>query len=130
MTDGEETFKSRVQEFWRWFAEAASRYSETIAAVACATLTTEISAKVNALADGLAWEFGPGAGGGGHSLTLSGEGNLHRQMLTIYWLEKSTDRRRTRCRSQGFRQRPFVRRREWNSERVYRPAAVRRFQQH
>ncbi len=76
MTTGEETFKSRVQEFWRWFAEAAPRYSQTIAAGACATLTTEISAKVNAIADGLAWEFGPGAGGRGHSLTLSGEGNI------------------------------------------------------
>ncbi len=89
MTTGEETFKSRVQEFWRWFVEAASHYSETIAAGACATLTTEISAKVNAMAEGLAWEFGPGAGGGGHSLTVSGEGNLHRQLLTIYWLERA-----------------------------------------
>ena len=65
-----------MREFWRWFAEVASRYSGTISAGACATLTTEISAKANALAESLAWEFGPGAGGGWHSLTVSGEGNI------------------------------------------------------
>ena len=89
MTISEETFKSRLQEFWRWYAEVAPRFNETIAAGGCDTLTTEINAKVDELADGLAWEFRPGTGGGGHSLTLSGEGNMHRQLLTIYWLERA-----------------------------------------
>lgn len=89
MTISEETFKNRVREFWSWYTEVAPRFSETIAAGGCDTLTTEIGANVNELADGLAWEFGPGAGGGGHSLTVSGEGNIHRQLLAIYWLESA-----------------------------------------
>ena len=89
MTNNEVTFKSRVQKFWRWYTEVAPRFNQTIAAGACDTLTTEISTKVNELADALAWEFGPGAGDCGHSLTVSGEGNLHRQLLTIYWLERA-----------------------------------------
>jgi hypothetical protein len=33
-----------------------------------------------------AWVFGPGANGKGHSFTLSGEGNIHRQILALHWL--------------------------------------------
>ena len=46
-----------------------------------------ISKKVDELGSGFAWEVGPE--GNEDSLTLSGEGDPHRQLLTLYWLEKA-----------------------------------------
>lgn len=37
----------------------------------------------------MAWVFGPGADGVGHSFTLSGEGVLHRQLLTLYCVSRA-----------------------------------------
>ncbi len=55
----------------------------------CTALANEVNAKVDELNPGFAWVFGPGENGKGHSFTLSGEGNLHRQLLTIYWLAQA-----------------------------------------
>ena len=85
----EPTFKFRVERFWNWYAEVASRFYETIEAGKCSTLVPEIAKKVDALVPGLAWVFGPGENGNGHSLTLTGEGDLHRQLLTQYWLARA-----------------------------------------
>ncbi|HWA28304.1 MAG TPA: hypothetical protein VG734_21830 [Lacunisphaera sp.] len=73
--------------FWKWFQEVAPRFYATIEAGKCGTLTEETSSRVNELSDGLGWVYGPGAGGKGHSLTVTGEGNIHRQLLTLRWLE-------------------------------------------
>lgn len=81
----EVTFKNRVQNFWRWYAEVAPRFHETIEAKKCPSLAPEVSAKVDELLPGFAWVFGPGANGSGHSFTLSGEGDIHRQLLTMFW---------------------------------------------
>ena len=80
------TFKTRVQRFWEWYAQVSPRFYQVIEAGKCPTLAKEVSAKVDELIPGFAWVFGPGADGQGHSFTLSGEGNLHRQLLAIYWL--------------------------------------------
>ncbi len=80
------TFKTRVQRFWEWYAQVSPRFYQVIEAGKCPTLAEEVSAKVDELIPGFAWVFGPGADGQGHSFTLSGEGNLHRQLLAIYWL--------------------------------------------
>ena len=85
----ESTFKSRVAQFWTWYPTVASRFYETIQAGKCAALADETSQAVNQLVPGLAWVFGPGENKQGHSLTLSGEGNLHRQLLTQYWLAQA-----------------------------------------
>jgi hypothetical protein len=82
----EPTFKIRVQQFWSWYAGVAPRFYQTIEAGKCTALADEVSAKVDELIPGLAWVFGPGPNNQGHSFTLSGEGNLHRQLLAIYWL--------------------------------------------
>jgi hypothetical protein len=79
------TFKTRVQRFWEWYAEVAPRFYQTVEAGDCSELVDEVSAKVDELLPGFAWVFGPGENGQGHSFTLSGEGNLHRQLLTIFW---------------------------------------------
>lgn len=83
------TFKSRVEEFWRWYAERAPGFYETIDAGSSASLAEEVGTKVDELQSGFAWEFGPGANGEGHSFTLSGESNLHRQFLADYWLSRA-----------------------------------------
>lgn len=82
----EPTFKARVQQFWNWYASVAPRFHQTIDAGKCPMLADEVSNKVDELIPGFAWVFGPGANGRDHSFTLSGEGNLHRQLLAIYWL--------------------------------------------
>ena len=53
------------------------------------SLVEEMSAKVDELGPGFAWVFGPGADSNGHSLTLSGEGVLYKQLLTQYWLSQA-----------------------------------------
>lgn len=79
------TFNVRVAKFWEWFAEVGPRFYAAIEAGKCGDLSGETSAKVDELLPGFAWVYGPGGGGGGHSLTLSGEGNEHMQLLAIQW---------------------------------------------
>jgi len=85
----EPTFKTRVQQFWTWYAEVAPRFYQTIDDGKCPSLAAEVSAKVDEIIPGFAWVFGPGENGQGHSFTLSGEGNLHRQLLTQFWLAQA-----------------------------------------
>ena len=88
---GEDTFKSRVQSFWKWYAEVAPRFYETIETGKCQSLAPEVSNKVDELSPGFAWVFGPGANGKGHSFTLSGDGDIHRQLLTMFWHSQSPE---------------------------------------
>lgn len=83
------TFKTRVQRFWKWYAEVSPRFYQAIEACQSLTLTAEVSSKVDELVPGFAWVFGPGENDEGHSFTLSGEGNLHRQLLAIFWRENA-----------------------------------------
>ena len=85
------TFKNRVQNFWRWYAEVAPRFYQTIEAKDCPSLAGEVSTKVNEMLPGFAWVFGPGANGNGHSFTLSGEGDIHRQLLTMFWRSQAPE---------------------------------------
>jgi hypothetical protein len=82
------TFKARVERFWRWFEAEAPRIYAAIDAKQSHTLSDETTKKVREL--GLhAWVFGPGANDVGHSLTVTGEGELHRQLLAIYWASRA-----------------------------------------
>jgi hypothetical protein len=83
------TFKNRVQLFWEWYTQVATRFYQVIEAGKCPSLEPEVSAKVDEILPGFAWVFGRGAKGNGHSFTLSGEGNRHRQFLTLYWLAQA-----------------------------------------
>jgi hypothetical protein len=84
----EKTFKQRVGEFWDWYSREAPRFYQVIEERNSANLATEVSNKVDELGPGFAWVFGPGAKNG-HSFTLSGEGVLHKQLLTQYWLSRA-----------------------------------------
>ena len=83
------TFKARVERFWQWYSQVGARFYQTIESGKCADLATEVSKGVDDLFPGLAWVFGPGAEGVGHSFTLSGEGVLHRQLLAIYCVNRA-----------------------------------------
>jgi hypothetical protein len=63
----------------------ADRYYAACEGSQCPSLASEVSEKVDELIPGFAWVFGPGSGGKGHSFTLTGEGNIHRQFLAEYW---------------------------------------------
>lgn len=69
--------------------KVAPRFYQTIEAKNCPSLATEVSARVDELLPGFAWVFGPGENGDGHSFTLSGEGNPHRQLLAAFWLSQA-----------------------------------------
>jgi hypothetical protein len=88
--DTNQTFKRRVEGFWDWYGQVAPRFYKAIEEGNCASLATEISEKVDELGPGFAWVFGPGAKSG-HSFTLSGEGILHKQLLTQYWLSRAPE---------------------------------------
>lgn len=83
------TFNERVAVFWKWFVTVAPRFYSSIETRNSASLAAETSAKVNEIMPGLGWVFGPGREGQGHSLTLTGEGNIHRQLLTLQWLAQA-----------------------------------------
>jgi hypothetical protein len=81
----QQTFKARVQQFWKWFEAEAPRISRMIDDGHAASLASEMSAHFDAMLAGPAWEFGESTGSEMHELTLTGEGNRHMQFLTAYW---------------------------------------------
>ena len=85
-----QTFKERVDLFWRWFPEVADRFYQTIESGKCAELADEVSEFMGDTMPGLAWVFGPGEDGG-HSFTVSGEGMVAKQLLADYWLGQQVE---------------------------------------
>jgi hypothetical protein len=83
------TFKQRVERFWQWYAQVAARFYNVIESKDSLSLAGEVSSNVDKLIPGFAWVFGPGENNVGHSFTLSGEGDPHRQLLSIYWLSRA-----------------------------------------
>ncbi len=78
------TFKARVAEFWKWYASRCQFFYDTIEAGNCSDLQEEVSEQLQRFIPGFAWVFGPGENGG-HSLTVSAEGDTHLQFLTSFW---------------------------------------------
>lgn len=81
----EMTLAVRVRGFWQWYAAQAPRFYAEIEAGRSPGLADEVSTKVDEFLPGFAWCFGPGANGRGHSFTLSGEANRHKQFITEFW---------------------------------------------
>ncbi len=79
------TFNERARAFWSWFEAVAPRFYAAIESGKCPELAGEVSAKVDEHLPSFAYVFGPGPERKGHSFTLSGEGVLHRQLLTQQW---------------------------------------------
>ncbi len=85
----EATLKENVTAFWSWFATNAGRFYQTIEDKRCGDLTEEVSTAVDRWLPGMAWVFGPGPGGAGHSFTLSGEGVRTLQFVAEYWCARA-----------------------------------------
>jgi hypothetical protein len=83
------TLKERVHSFWEWYRGAAARFAAMLEGRQGAALQTEVAAKVDALLPGMAWAFGPGAESGGHSFTLTPEGNADRRFIAAYWRQQA-----------------------------------------
>ncbi|WP_144057992.1 hypothetical protein [Novipirellula maiorica] len=85
-----DTFKQRVTKFWQWYPTVAERFFQTIEAGKCGDLVDEVAEFCEATIPGLSWVFGPGENGG-HSFTLSGEGQITKQLLAEYWLQRAPE---------------------------------------
>ena len=85
-----QTFKTRVHNFWQWFAANQERIYETIDTGNAPSLAEEISEVVGRMIPGLAWCFGPGENDG-HAMTFSGEGFLPKQLLAAFWQQQAPE---------------------------------------
>lgn len=89
------TFRTRVQEFWQWFPGVAGQLAETIKsgdqektmAFLGASFTNDVREKIG----GLSWVFGVGEGNGRLSFTVTGEGQVSRQLLSHFWLTQAVE---------------------------------------
>jgi hypothetical protein len=86
---GELTFKSRVEDFWKWFGEVAPRFYAEIEGHRCPGLAEEVTENVHGRLGFEAWEFSGHPEKKGHCFTLTGDGNIHFQLLAQYWLERA-----------------------------------------
>lgn len=84
------TFKVRVTEFWDWFPKNAESLFQMIEAGETELLKDTVVPFMHETMPELAWVFGPGESGG-HSFTVSGEGNLPKQLLAEFWLSLAPD---------------------------------------
>ncbi len=78
------TFKERVAEFWQWYPQVASRFYQMIEQGRSESLASEVSKEVERILPHMYWVFGPGENGG-HSFTVTGEGQIAKQLLAEYW---------------------------------------------
>lgn len=82
------TFTERVAEFWSWFPQVAERYRAAIDQGNFDSCAQEMTDRMIEWFPRLAWVFGPGENDG-HSLTLSGEGEVLKQMQCEFWLSQA-----------------------------------------
>lgn len=85
-----QTFRERVEKFWDWFPTVADRYATMFDEGRGEEMLPEFSKQMEKLLPGLCWVFGPGEEGG-HSFTITGEGQIIPQLLTEFWLSKAVE---------------------------------------
>lgn len=84
-------FRERVDEFWNWFPTVAGNYAQLLEKSQSDRVVPEVQKQMNALLPGLSWVFGPGPRKDGHSFTVTGEGQIAKQLLAEFWLSKQID---------------------------------------
>ena len=81
-----------MAEFWDWFSDVHLDFFETIEDGRCADLQTQTNEAVQRMFPNFGWVYGVGdPAKGGHSLTITGEGIIHQQLLTDYWASQAPD---------------------------------------
>ncbi|MBC8291328.1 MAG: hypothetical protein H8E37_13585 [Planctomycetes bacterium] len=84
-------YRERVAEFWDWFPTVAAEFATQLENDQSDRVVPEVQKRMNSLMPGLSWVFGPGPGGvgeKGHSFTVTGEGQIARQLLAEFWLSQ------------------------------------------
>lgn len=79
------TFKMRIEEFWRWFSANAEHFHTELSRNASEKIVPAVEKKLNELLPDMAWVFGPGESENVHSFTLTGEGFMPKQLLACHW---------------------------------------------
>jgi len=79
----------RLDAFWNWWRTAGPRLAAAIDANQATSIAEELSAKVHAIDQRLAWETGPGLKGARHHLALSSEGDIELRVLTERWMSRA-----------------------------------------
>jgi hypothetical protein len=85
------TFRERVLEFWEWFPTVAESIGNTLTGDDPRDVVSEFADKVREKIGGLSWVFGPGESEGRMSLTVTGEGQTSKQLLSHYWLSLAVE---------------------------------------
>ena len=81
-----QTFRERVDEFWKWFPTVADRYRECLLENRGNDVVPEVSKTIDKLLPGMCWVFGiEDKEKGLASFTMTGEGQITRQLLADYW---------------------------------------------
>lgn len=84
------TFRTRVTEFWEWFPTIAEQTHRELSEGNVEGVLATFPNMMQELLPGLSWVFGPGKNGG-HSFTVTGEGQKGKQMLAADWLKHEVD---------------------------------------
>ena len=84
------TFKARVEKFWKWFPEVAKRFEAALVADEPQPVVDEVSAFMATNMPGLSWALGRGENDL-HSFTLTGEGQIPKQLLAEYWHSRAVE---------------------------------------
>ena len=85
-----QTFRERVEKFWGWYPTVADRYATMFDEGRAEELLPEFNKQMDKLLPGLSWGFGPGENGG-HSFTITGEGQIIPQLLAEFWLSNAVE---------------------------------------
>ena len=86
-------YRERVAEFWEWFPTVAADIASHFENDESDQVVPVIQEKMNSLMPGLSWVFGPGPDGSanGHSFTVTGEGQIAKQLLAEFWLSQQVE---------------------------------------
>jgi hypothetical protein len=82
-----QTFRKHVLEFWDWFPGVAQRYAALLKNDDGQQVVSEVNVEIGRILPNLSWAFGNEDKG--HSFTLTGEGQIAKQLLTEFWLSQA-----------------------------------------
>lgn len=84
------TFRERVEKFWNWYPTVGDRYATMFDEGRAEELLPEFNKQMDKLLPGMCWVFGPGVDGG-HSFTITGEGQIGPQLLAEFWQSRAVE---------------------------------------
>lgn len=83
------TFRKAVGQFWDWFPTVSEKYEGMLIDQRGQDVVAEVQEKMHELIPSMCWVFGSESVG--HSFTLTGEGQIAKQLLAEYWLSQAVD---------------------------------------